>query len=119
MKFCPLCPSEPSSTQAETSEREEETSERTAALSVKSDSTMDQTEPPALPEKSTSSEVQDNEDSSSRVSSSSSNSNSSDEEGTHSNKPVASPSHTADLSTEGTAENSESTETASESGGHE
>ncbi|XP_029911646.1 serine/threonine-protein phosphatase 4 regulatory subunit 2-A-like isoform X2 [Myripristis murdjan] len=108
---------EPSSTQAETSEREEETSERAAALSVKSDSTMDQIEPPALPEKSTSSEVQDNEDSSSRVSSS--NSNSSDEEGTHSNKPVTSPSNTADLSTEGTAENSESTETASESGGHE
>ncbi|XP_071750702.2 serine/threonine-protein phosphatase 4 regulatory subunit 2-A-like isoform X2 [Centroberyx gerrardi] len=109
---------EPSSTQTETSEREEETSERGAALSLKSDSTMDQPEQPALSETSTSSEAQDNEESSSRVSSSSS--SSSDGEGPPSDKPApTSPSSTADLSTEGTADNSDSTETANEPGEHD
>uniref|UniRef100_UPI003AAAEC62 serine/threonine-protein phosphatase 4 regulatory subunit 2-A-like isoform X2 n=1 Tax=Centroberyx gerrardi TaxID=166262 RepID=UPI003AAAEC62 len=109
---------EPSSTQTETSEREEETSERGAALSLKSDSTMDQPEQPALSETSTSSEAQDNEESSSRVSSSSS--SSSDGEGPPSDKPApTSPSSTADLSTEGTADNSDSTETANEPGVHD
>ncbi|KAM3871800.1 serine/threonine-protein phosphatase 4 regulatory subunit 2-like [Diretmus argenteus] len=108
---------EPSSTQTDTSEREEETSEREAAVSLKSDSTMDQPEQPALSEKRVSLEVQDNGESSSRVSSSSS---SSDGEDPPSDKLApTSPSSTDDLSTEGAANNSESTETANEPGEHD
>lgn len=103
---------EPSSTQTETSEREGVLPEREDAHSPKNDSTVDQPEQPAPSEKSTSFE-QDNGESSSS-------SSSSDGEGLPSDKQVpSSSSNSPDLSTEGDADNSNSTETAIEPGEHD
>lgn len=88
------------------------------ALSLKSDSTTDQPEDQAQSGKNESLEVQDNGESSDPVNSSS---NGSDGEDTPSEKLVpTSPSSTAELSTEGAADdNSESTLTSNEPGEHD
>ncbi|KAM4611108.1 serine/threonine-protein phosphatase 4 regulatory subunit 2-like [Polymixia lowei] len=108
---------EPSSTETEPSEREEDSSETEAepgpALSPKIDITMDQPEPLAQSEKSLSLEVQDNGESSSSSSSSDGEVTSSD------TLAPTSPSSTADLSTEGAADDSESTETPNEPEEHD
>lgn len=114
IKWCPLCSSEPSSTQTETSEREgEDTSETGDVHSQQNDSIVEQPDLPAPSEKNTSFE-QDNGESSS------SSSGMSDGEGLPSDKQVASSSsNSPDMSTEGDADNSNSTETAIEPGEHD
>ncbi|KAM7405044.1 hypothetical protein PAMP_012335 [Pampus punctatissimus] len=100
---------EPSSTQTGNSEREVVSPKREDTHSPQHDSTVDQPEQPAPSEKSTSLE-QDNEESSS----------SNDGEGLPSVKQVpSSSSNSPDLSTEGDADNSNSTETAIEPEGHD
>uniref|UniRef100_A0A4W6DE55 Protein phosphatase 4, regulatory subunit 2a n=1 Tax=Lates calcarifer TaxID=8187 RepID=A0A4W6DE55_LATCA len=105
---------EPSSTQTETSEREgEDTSETGDVHSQQNDSIVEQPDLPAPSEKNTSFE-QDNGESSS------SSSGMSDGEGLPSDKQVASSSsNSPDMSTEGDADNSNSTETAIEPGEHD
>ncbi|KAM3618110.1 uncharacterized protein V6R79_015735 [Siganus canaliculatus] len=103
---------ENSNTQAEASERAEESPEVGNDLSLDTDSTVNQPEQPASPEKSTSIE-QENGDSSSHNCSSSS-----DGEDAPSDKPVPSSSNTPDVSTEGSADDSSSAQTAVEAGEH-
>ncbi|XP_056130631.1 serine/threonine-protein phosphatase 4 regulatory subunit 2-A-like isoform X2 [Lampris incognitus] len=106
---------EPSSTSTEPSERTEESSEKPAqAPSPESDDTEDRPQQNALSENSpVSSEVQDGEE---RCSSTDDGSNDSSEgEGTSRDKPVpTTSSNTTDLSTGGTVDKSERTETANE-----
>ncbi|KAG8002515.1 Serine/threonine-protein phosphatase 4 regulatory subunit 2, partial [Nibea albiflora] len=99
---------EPSSTQTEPSKREEEPSERGDIHSLENDSTVDQAEQPAPSEKSTSSEQENGE-----------NSSSSDGDGLPGDKQVPSPSNSPDLSTEGVPDNSDSAQTAIEPGAHD
>ncbi|XP_040920407.1 serine/threonine-protein phosphatase 4 regulatory subunit 2-A-like isoform X2 [Toxotes jaculatrix] len=106
---------EPSNTQTEPSEREGDSSETGDVHSHKSDSSVDQPELPAPSEKSTSFEQDNGENSSS-----SSGSSISDGEGLPSDKQATSSSSSSpDLSTEGNADNSNSTETAIEPGEHD
>nr|XP_020467528.1 serine/threonine-protein phosphatase 4 regulatory subunit 2-A-like isoform X1 [Monopterus albus] len=96
---------EPSSTQTETCEREGDPVETGHVQSLNDDGTVEQPEQPALSEKSTSFEQDSTE------------SSNSDGEGLPSHKQVPSSStHSPDLSTEGNADSSNSTEIALEPG---
>lgn len=99
---------EPSSTQTEPSERDEDSSERGDVHSPEKDSTVDQPEQPALPEKCSSLEQENGESSSS-----------SDGEGLASDKQVPSSDSSPDLSTEGDIDSSKNTQTAIEPGDHD
>ncbi|XP_034446068.1 serine/threonine-protein phosphatase 4 regulatory subunit 2-like isoform X1 [Hippoglossus hippoglossus] len=101
------CDQEPSSTRTETTEREVSSSETGDVHTEEDESAVDEPEPPAPSEESTSCE-QDNEESSSGVC---------DGEDPASDKEVPSSSSSSpDLSTEGDADNSYSTDTAVEPG---
>ncbi|XP_068996412.1 serine/threonine-protein phosphatase 4 regulatory subunit 2-like isoform X1 [Embiotoca jacksoni] len=102
---------EPSSTQTELSTEEGDSSESEASRSLKNDGTVDQSVEPAPSEKSTSCE-QDNGESSTS-------SSGSDGESSTSDKQVPSSSNSPDLSTEGGADISNSTETAIEPEEHD
>ncbi|XP_071332990.1 serine/threonine-protein phosphatase 4 regulatory subunit 2-A-like isoform X2 [Trachinotus anak] len=108
---------EPSIIQTETSEREGDSSETEDVHSEKNDSMVDQPELPAPSERSTSFEQDSGESSSS---SSSSSSSIGDGAGLPSDKQVPSSSSSSpDLSTEGDADSSNSSETAIEPGEHD
>ncbi|XP_060913429.1 serine/threonine-protein phosphatase 4 regulatory subunit 2-A isoform X2 [Labrus mixtus] len=100
--------SEPSSSDLEPSERDEDPLDREDSCSLEKDGSPEQPEPPAPSEKSA---TFDGENSSS--------SSSSDGEGASSDKQVPSSSDSPDLSTEGDADNSDSTNTATEPGEHD
>ncbi|KAM6981614.1 serine/threonine-protein phosphatase 4 regulatory subunit 2-like [Tautogolabrus adspersus] len=100
--------SEPSSSDPEPSEKEEGPLNREDSCRLEKDGSQDPPEPPAPSEKSA---TFDGENSSS--------SSSSDGEGVSSDKQVPSSSDSPDLSTEGDADNSDSTNTATEPGAHD